>query len=574
MTERRIEGSGVDPHLTEGLAAPVADPLWFLARQWQVGEFRGEDAAQPMIVEAIVDSYAISDVALPGQNEKDSTGWDGTPLETMVERTSPPQDAHARAQSGLAALRSLRRAGASADARVAFREAYPVKLRSSNAADSLQQKQVERVAAGAMDGLALWSDLKDLEFNAEKLPVLKDLNEEDVGLALSALNTWVTEEETWVSRPDPGVDPWNARTLDHSARIAAVTNKGAIVLSAPAYAGGRLEWYDFDLDHQPKNLPPSERRTMRTLVSPLRFAGQPAARWWEIEEGDTYFGDLAGGPDDVARSVLASFAAVGGDDWFVIPVTLPTGRLAQVKKLRVYDNFSDDGVTLQSTAQADQDAIGKLYGKTRVWQWTELSPRPDPEEKDPPKVSAPPLLLLLPATNTIEQGRPIERVTFKRDEMANLAWAIERVVPGPMGRGLRNSAAWPGPPPPTDEGVWRFELGTKIPQHWYPMVPVRLEADQPAITLRRGVLAHARDQKPQEPPAGELLGPGQAYYLDEAALPSGGVEVGRRWQMVRSADGRAHLWLGRERRPSSGPMERTPLEFDRLSGFKTENRKP
>jgi hypothetical protein len=202
------------------------------------------------------------------------------------------------------------------------------------------------------------------------------------------------------------------------------------------------------------------------------------------------------------------------------------------------------------------------------WRWTELSPR---SGKD--VVTGAPLLLLLPATNTIEQGRPLERVDFRRDEMANLAWAIERVVPGPMGQGLRNTTSLPEPLPAPAPGVWRFELGTQIPRHWYPLVPVRLTGDAPAITLRRGLLAQDPDSEPQAPPAGELLAPGRPYYLDEAALPSGGVEVARRWQMTRSSDGRAHLWLGREKRASTGPMERTPLEFDRLSGFRTENRK-
>ena len=39
------------PHSAElDLEARIADPLWMLARQWQVGEFRGEDAASPVYV--------------------------------------------------------------------------------------------------------------------------------------------------------------------------------------------------------------------------------------------------------------------------------------------------------------------------------------------------------------------------------------------------------------------------------------------------------------------------------------------------------------------------------------------
>ena len=40
MSWKRLESATVDPALTEGLEARVADPLWMLARQWQTGEFK------------------------------------------------------------------------------------------------------------------------------------------------------------------------------------------------------------------------------------------------------------------------------------------------------------------------------------------------------------------------------------------------------------------------------------------------------------------------------------------------------------------------------------------------------
>ena len=34
----------------DGLSARLADPLWMLARQWQLGEFRGDDAGSAVSV--------------------------------------------------------------------------------------------------------------------------------------------------------------------------------------------------------------------------------------------------------------------------------------------------------------------------------------------------------------------------------------------------------------------------------------------------------------------------------------------------------------------------------------------
>ena len=45
----RLEPSRGRRDVTAGAAAPVADPLWLLARQWQVGEFQAEDGGTPIV---------------------------------------------------------------------------------------------------------------------------------------------------------------------------------------------------------------------------------------------------------------------------------------------------------------------------------------------------------------------------------------------------------------------------------------------------------------------------------------------------------------------------------------------
>jgi hypothetical protein len=44
----RLETQPTAIRLQAGLAAPLADPLWLLARQWQFNEFEGEDAGTPL----------------------------------------------------------------------------------------------------------------------------------------------------------------------------------------------------------------------------------------------------------------------------------------------------------------------------------------------------------------------------------------------------------------------------------------------------------------------------------------------------------------------------------------------
>src|SRR2546430_1110848 len=51
---RSVEPARPLGDLARGVRAEIADPAWFLARQWQLGEHQGEDASSPVVVEANV----------------------------------------------------------------------------------------------------------------------------------------------------------------------------------------------------------------------------------------------------------------------------------------------------------------------------------------------------------------------------------------------------------------------------------------------------------------------------------------------------------------------------------------
>src|SRR5919109_4597252 len=81
----RLEGRPRDPDFQRSLRAEVRDPLWFLTRQWQYGEFEGEDAGSPIDARiayetAALDFYEVDNHRLPYDP--------GTPLEVRVERES------------------------------------------------------------------------------------------------------------------------------------------------------------------------------------------------------------------------------------------------------------------------------------------------------------------------------------------------------------------------------------------------------------------------------------------------------------------------------------------------------
>ena len=85
----RIEGSPHDDELDAGVEAHLADPLWLLTRQWQVGELRADDAARPVAARlewraAPVQTYR------PGRRRAAAADARGRPLERVVEAAPPP----------------------------------------------------------------------------------------------------------------------------------------------------------------------------------------------------------------------------------------------------------------------------------------------------------------------------------------------------------------------------------------------------------------------------------------------------------------------------------------------------
>ena len=60
---RRVEPMPPYGDVQRGFSAEVADPLWMLGRQWQVGEHAAEDAASPVLVELEVAHTPLDPVA-------------------------------------------------------------------------------------------------------------------------------------------------------------------------------------------------------------------------------------------------------------------------------------------------------------------------------------------------------------------------------------------------------------------------------------------------------------------------------------------------------------------------------
>jgi hypothetical protein len=84
----RLEGRPRTERFDRALRAEVRDALWMLSKQWQMGEFQGDDAGSPIFAKVRIDATRIRSYR-PGTGPTEPFD-DGTPLEARVERMPVP----------------------------------------------------------------------------------------------------------------------------------------------------------------------------------------------------------------------------------------------------------------------------------------------------------------------------------------------------------------------------------------------------------------------------------------------------------------------------------------------------
>jgi hypothetical protein len=83
---QRLVPVDTTPNIDEGIEARVKDPLWFLARQWQTGEFHGENGGRVAQIEVAWHSSPVSAIVRDGAPEPIDLAQ---PLEETVEAETP-----------------------------------------------------------------------------------------------------------------------------------------------------------------------------------------------------------------------------------------------------------------------------------------------------------------------------------------------------------------------------------------------------------------------------------------------------------------------------------------------------
>lgn len=497
------------PDLESGIAACLADPLWLLGRQWQLGELTGEDAATPVRADVRHVAFAIDRVDVGAG----LTSLGAEPLESTVERSPDPADATLRVRGLL----------------------FLVDLLDEEGLASLGPRAREAFADGDAALAAV-----------------------DAGGLAAALGVPGSEALDRVARlfagwyaPRAGRTAGSAHVADRlelAFRVAIRAPEGDVVLAAPEHPGGRVDWDSFTVERVEAAPAPTAPVAVSSLIPmPLTIPGMPVARFWELDDPRFDPGRVEVGAGDAARALLLEMHLAFAADWFLLPVPAPAGSLARIAALTVTDTF---GVQT-SIARAEE-----VVGDRRFGLWRVVAPGPPG--------SRPGLLdgLLLPSTIADAfDGPALEEVVLVRDQEANVAWAVARIVPDRRGQARPGFQAGdrlelpspPAPPGALQESPLAYRVLRLPPAGFVPLVLV--EGDD-RLLVRAGRVDGLEPAVP-----GRIVG--ERFVLRDEELPPEGLLVGRRFELTRARDGAVHLWVARTKTPGA-TAPASGLGFDRL----------
>lgn len=507
---RRLEPIPPFGDLQRGFATEVADPLWMLGRQWELGEHVGEDAGTPVGVTVPIDHLPLQSVE----------GLDPTivPAEAIVEGSALDWwTVGRRIRVGRLISPALT---AAERGRIAFTASLP--------------DPYSVAFAGQVDGLAAWR----------------------LGL--------IDPDHPALTGFDPArTDRWRSRTLDYAADFTV----GDTTVSLPAHGGGEVDWWSGDADSElrgPDEAAPPPREIIPTR---LAYPGAPLPRVWQIEDRAS---DIGGYPPDrshLATALLIQLIADHATDWFLVPVPGPpedqpgVGVVATLGRVRVRNSFDQiDDLTpppVDPGPMVPDEPVGpwSLYrtsglGRSSLLLWpTAASPVVGPVLDD----------VLL---GVDEDADVIWAVELRADgvQLSADTDTAEAIAEGRR-TGTREFTWLPSTTLPQHWHPYRLPVDPDSPRVFTQGLVAELSVEPRGI--RRGPRSELIGGVSDAEVAEGASPDGRGHLLEAHAVPYQGVRLEQRYVLARGTDGRPVLWRQRRRMPLlAGPTSH--LRFDVL----------
>src|SRR5581483_10847056 len=412
----RLEPRPRANNFDRALRAEIRDALWMLTKQWQMGEFHGDDAGSPI--------FAKAQVGLTRLRKYKSTAGDvelfddRVPLEAKVERKPVPFVVGGKEISldirlflGRQWLKMLRTVGNYAQA---FINKYEFDLPDQGRKEDAHVcshpevwQTASAIAGRRMDGGKLYLHLtaEPPGHAYDDIPVL-DIHKPAIDDLAKAFIDWF--DAVFFQPPRNGSDAWVPDRLEYQFACSAPEASGEKVFVADEYYQGHLDWYNLDIDKEAKTLgkvsgednsqlPPDLQSLIPVQVT---YDGMPNTRWWTFEDSRVNFAGIKPDTTDLGKLLFIEFGLVYANDWFLIPYILPAGSVARIQGMAVTNVFGERfWIEAAGSGLDDNWQRWSMFTLNTKWKREEIADTS---------------LLLLPVAAKVQEGKPVEEVMMLR----------------------------------------------------------------------------------------------------------------------------------------------------------------
>lgn len=572
--------------LTQALSMKVYDPLWLLSRQWQMGEFRANNAGTAVSVKCVVRQEDCS---------KD-------PIEPDTEKVNPAIDLMVRVESAMHYIEMLGKP-ATPEARQQL-QATIAQLRKDYKIDwggtesYILDCEATREAEAGLNAqrIKFASTFRNKAFDGYQLYL--DKKKENSAIAKS-YTRWFEDQYLPAGADGSSNSHWQEQALNYEIKLQA----GMHHFKGDRYQGGRLSWYTVDDDTKDNRIT-GDRQVIASLPTPAQYPGAPNKRLWQFEDRSVYMGNSVE-QQSQANEMFLKFATLYSNDWMLIPLKTDIGKYIVVEEIEVKNTFG----ILQKIKRRSGfgDNVNPLDEPWQMFTNTKYGTTDGRHVGNG--------LFYAPQLVTTLEGVPVEEVELLRDEMANMVWGVEKTVSDGCGSTLdeQQKAVWlksivdelyeknrekPEPGKVTfsqngdvdrkggEQCAYSYTLQTHVPYNWIPFVPEHIKEEGPfesyfklwgrEMVLRRGKMpCHILTEKGFERkpvlPVSSILRKGldggedqyKPLFINEEEVQQTGIRLTKNYQRARWLNGKTYLWLGMYKKLAKF-SENSGLEFDTL----------
>jgi hypothetical protein len=485
----RTEPRRPETDLDVGFRAEVADPAWFLARQWQLGEHQGEDAASPVRVNVVasrtpLDPYdkdpALDPMVVPAEAiiESEPDGWWTIGRRARIGVAAPPFLPVGVTAAQDAALRFVGLVG-----------------------------PYDRLN-GLYDGLAMYRQRVAL------------------GLPASLFAELPSQEPA---------NLWDSAELAYTAHFTA--GNGTVHVDVPHHDGGDVDWYSATAA-APVPTPATLPDPIAVVPSRIRYPGAPHPRWWQIEDARV---DIGGFPPDrshFATMLLIDLVVSHADDWFTFPLETMAGTIVTLHAVEVRDAF-DSVIPLKTPDDWSLFRVDGLDATSLVIWPTATSPLAGPALDEV-------VLGLDEDANmlwAVEQ-RALGHELAQPSPAPPAPPAVPQPPEGLVQTSRRKEYAYR--PSTTVPSYWHpYVVADVNARRRFIQGRLANLETRPPVLIPPPISPFLADP--------HALATDPAHQIEPSTIPTTGLRLDRRYVLGRRTDGQPVLWLQRRRLPLIGP---------------------